>query len=80
MYEVAQQPAETPKEEDNKHTCKADGQWTTLGNSGVAFYDYEEAYNFSLEHAPENHGAAITDTYDVCGNEAWTIEWFELRE
>ena len=80
VYEVAQQPAETPKEEDNKHTCKADGQWTTLGNSGVAFYDYEEAYNFSLEHAPENHGAAITDTYDVCGNEAWTIEWFELRE
>ena len=79
-YEVAQQPTETPKEDDNKHTCKADGQWTTLGNSGVAFYDYEEAYNYSLEHAPENHGAAITDTYDVCGNEAWTIEWFELRE
>lgn len=80
VYEVAQQPAETPKEEDNKHTCKADGQWTTLGNSGVAFYTEEEADEYVKNNTPENHGAMISNTYDVCGNEGWSIEWFELRD
>lgn len=79
-YEVAQQPAETPKEEDNKHTCKADGQWISVGNSGVAFYTEEEADEYVKNNTPENHGAAIISTYDVCSNEGWTIQWFELRE
>lgn len=76
--EVAQQPAETPKEEDDEHTCKADGQWTMVGNSGVAFYTEEEADEYVKNNTPENHGAAIMSTYDVCSNEGWTIQWFEL--
>ena len=39
---------------------------------------FKEADEYVKNNTPENHGAAIMSTYDVCSNEGWTIQWFEL--
>lgn len=60
--------------------CTPNGEWKMLSNSGFACYDYEEAYEYSLNNMPDNHGAAIITTHDICGNEGWTVYWYELTE
>jgi len=60
--------------------CTPNGEWKMLGNSGFASYSYDEAWDYAENKAPENHGAAVVTIHDICGNEGWTVEWFELTE
>lgn len=69
-----------PKPDPKPTTCEANNQWKSLGNSGVAFYDDNMAYDWSLENAPENKGATIITVHDVCGKVGYSIEWFDLTQ
>ena len=76
---------QAPSSEDNKEkdekVCEI--EWdkpNAVGNSGFACYDYDEAFDYAENNAPEDHGAAVLSCNDSCGNEYWTVHWYELRE
>jgi len=56
------------------------GRWSGIGNSGFVTYSYDEAWDYAENNMPEGYGATIMSLYDSCGNEGWTVHWFEVTE
>lgn len=56
-------------------TCQANGQWKSTGNSGVAFYTWEEADAWAVKNWGDHESYAVVTVHDVCGNEGWSVSW-----
>lgn len=69
-----------PSNNQQTQTCVANGQWRTVGNSGVAFYTEAEADAWAEANVPEHKGYAIGTVHDICGKEGFSIEFFDLQQ
>ena len=75
--------SEDDKEKEEKEEKVCEIEWdkpNAVGNSGFATYSMDEADDYVEKNLPLDHGATIISRHDSCGNEYWTVHWYELKE
>ena len=74
-------PSASNKPSNNQtQTCVANGQWRTLGNSGVAFYTIEEADAWAEANIDwDNYYYIVGTVHDICGKEGWSVDFIPYK-
>ena len=69
-----------PSNNQQTQTCVKNGTWRPGYDGEFASYDFDEADAWGEAHCPENYQYMVSTIHDICGNEAWAVNFFPTHQ